>query len=39
MDVGGVWIEDDFVVTDNGCKIFSSALPKEIEEIEKYMSS
>jgi len=31
----GVRIEDTILVTENGCKILSGALPKEVEEIEK----
>ncbi|MGA3188247.1 MAG: Xaa-Pro peptidase family protein [Bryobacteraceae bacterium] len=31
----GVRIEDTILVTDNGCKILSGALPKEVEEIER----
>jgi len=31
----GVRIEDTILVTDNGCKILSGGLPKEVEEIER----
>jgi Xaa-Pro aminopeptidase len=31
----GVRIEDTILVTENGCKILSGALPKEVEEIER----
>jgi Xaa-Pro aminopeptidase len=30
-----VRIEDTILVTDNGCRILSGALPKEVEEIER----
>jgi Xaa-Pro aminopeptidase len=33
----GVRIEDDILVTDNGCKVLSKDLPKSVEEIEELM--
>jgi Xaa-Pro aminopeptidase len=34
----GVRIEDDILVTQNGCKVLTSAAPKEIEEVEALCS-
>lgn len=33
----GIRIEDDVLVTDSGCTVLSSAIPKEIDEIERIM--
>lgn len=36
MEVGGVRLEDDFLVTENGYEIFND-LPRTIEEVESCM--
>jgi len=36
---GGIRIEDDILVTDNGCRILGSKIPKHINEIEAITSS
>ncbi|KAH0793992.1 Xaa-Pro dipeptidase [Histomonas meleagridis] len=35
--VGGVRIEDDILITEDGCENLSEGIPKEIEEIEEIM--
>jgi Xaa-Pro dipeptidase len=39
LDFGGVRIEDDVLVLDNGCEILSIACPRSIEEIEQLMAT
>lgn len=34
----GIRIEDDLIVTRDGCEVISSCIPKEVEEIEAYMA-
>ena len=35
----GIRIEDDIVITKNGCDVMTSGVPKEIEEIEKIVGT
>ncbi len=36
-DFGGIRIEDDILVTEDGCRVLGKPIPKTIEEIEKVM--
>ena len=36
---GGIRIEDDILVTDNGCRVLGKPIPKTIAEIEQTMNS
>ena len=35
---GGIRIEDDVVVTDNGCRVLGKNIPKQVKEIEERLS-
>jgi len=38
QDVGGVRLEDDFLITEDGNRLLGSEIPKQINEIEEIMS-
>ncbi len=37
-DFGGIRIEDDILVTDNGCRVLGKPIPKTVAEIEAVMN-
>ncbi len=37
-DFGGIRIEDDILITDQGCTVLGKPIPKTVEEIEKTMN-
>ena len=38
-DFGGIRLEDDLLITDNGCKVLGKPIPKTVSEIEETMKS
>lgn len=38
LDFGGIRIEDDILITKDGAKVLSQAIPKTVEDIEKLMN-
>ncbi len=38
-DFGGIRIEDDLLITENGCEVMGKRIPKEIDEIEQVMKA
>ncbi len=38
-DFGGIRIEDDILVTENGCRVLGKPIPKTVDEIENIMKS
>jgi len=37
--IGGIRIEDDLLITENGCRVLGKPIPKTIQEIEAIMAS
>ena len=38
-DFGGIRIEDDLLITDNGCRVLGKPIPKTVNEIEELMKA
>ncbi len=38
MDIGGIRIEDDILVTESGCRVLGKPIPKTVDEIETIMT-
>ncbi|GHU85278.1 Xaa-Pro aminopeptidase [Bacteroidia bacterium] len=38
LDFGGIRIEDDILITDNGCRLLGTPIPKTIADIEREMA-
>jgi len=38
-DFGGIRIEDDLLITSDGCKVMGKKIPKEIDDIEQIMKA
>jgi len=39
LQESGIRIEDDILITDNGCRVLGKPIPKTVKEIEEVMAS